>query len=63
MVTALGLPKADALADGETLMDWAVQRAIVRADGTVDVVFDQLALIGMDAETGLLLVYGESLAQ
>lgn len=63
VVTALGLPKADALADGETMMDWAVQRAIVRADGTVDVVFDQLALIGMDTETGLLLVYGESLAQ
>ena len=63
VVTALGLPKADALADGETMMDWAVQRAVVRADGTVDVVFDQLALIGMDTETGLLLVYGEPLAQ
>ena len=63
VVTALGLPKADALADGETVMDWAVQRAVVRADGTVDVVFDQLALIGMDTETGLLLVYGEPLAQ
>ena len=63
VVTALGLPREDTAADGETLMDWAVQRAIVRADGTVDIVFDQLALIGMDAETGLLLVYGESLAQ
>ena len=63
VVTALGLPKADALADGETMMDWAVQRAVVRADGTVDIVFDQLALIGMDTETGLLLVYGEPLAQ
>ena len=63
VVTALGLPKADALADGETVMDWAVQRAVVRADGTMDVVFDQLALIGMDTETGLLLVYGEPLAQ
>ena len=63
VVTALGLPKADAFADGETLMDWAVQRAVVRADGTVDIVFDQLALIGMDTETGLLLVYGEPLAQ
>lgn len=63
VVTALGLPKADALADDETLMDWAVHRAVVRADGTVDIVFDQLALIGMDTETGLLLVYGEPLAQ
>lgn len=63
VVTALGLPKTDAAADGETLMDWAVQRAIVRADGTVDVVFDQLALIGMDTETGLLLVYGEPVAE
>lgn len=63
VVTALGLPKADALADGETMMDWAVQRAVVRADGTVDIVFDQLALIGMDTETGLLLVYGEPLVQ
>ena len=63
VVTALGLPREDTAADGETLMDWAVQRAIVRADGTVDVVFDQLALIGMDTETGLLLVYGEPLAQ
>ena len=63
VVTALGLPKADASADGGTLMDWAVHRAVVRADGTVDIVFDQLALIGMDTETGLLLVYGEPLAQ
>ena len=63
VVTALGLPKADALADDETLMDWAVHRAVVRADGTVDIVFDQLALIGMDTETGLLLVYGEPRAQ
>lgn len=63
VVTVLGLPREDTAADGETLMDWAVQRAIVRADGTVDVVFDQMMLIGMDAETGLLLVYGESLAQ
>ena len=63
VVTALGLPKADALADDGTLMDWAVHRAVVRADGTVDIVFDQLALIGMDTETGLLLVYGEPLAQ
>ena len=63
VVTALGLPKTDVAADGETLMNWAVQRAIVRADGTVDIVFDQLALIGMDTETGLLLVYGEPLAQ
>ena len=63
VVTALGLPREDTAADGETLMDWAVQRAIVRADGTVDIVFDQLALIGMDTETGLLLVYGEPLAQ
>lgn len=63
VVTALGLPKADASADDGTLMDWAVHRAVVRADGTVDIVFDQLALIGMDTETGLLLVYGEPLAQ
>lgn len=63
VVTVLGLPREDTAADGETLMDWAVQRAIVRADGTVDVVFDQMMLIGMDAETGLLLVYGEFLAQ
>ena len=63
VVTAFGLPKADALADDGTLMDWAVHRAVVRADGTVDIVFDQLALIGMDTETGLLLVYGEPLAQ
>lgn len=63
VVTALGLPKTDALADDGTLMDWAVHRAVVRADGTVDIVFDQLALIGMDTETGLLLVYGEPLAQ
>ena len=61
--TALGLPREDTAADGETVMDWAVQRAVVRADGTVDIVFDQLALIGMDTETGLLLVYGEPLAQ
>lgn len=63
VVTALGLPKADAEDNGETQMVWAVQQATVRADGTVDVVFDQLALIGMDTETGLLLVYGEPVAE
>ena len=63
VVAALGLPKADAEDDGDTQMVWAVQQATVRADGTVDIVFDQLALIGMDTETGLLLVYGEPIAE
>ena len=38
-------------------MDWAVQPAVVRDGGHVDIVFDQLALIGMGEETGLLLMF------
>ncbi len=61
IITALGIPKEDADADNadETQMDWSVQPAKVRRVGkvnVVDVVFDQLALIDMDEETGLLLV-------
>ena len=59
IVTALGIPKKEASADGETLMDWIVQPAIVRANGVVDVVFDQMALIDMGTETGLLLMLSE----
>ena len=55
MVTVLGLPRQDA-GEGETLLNWAVQRAQVRAGGEVEVVFDQLALIGMGEDTGLLLL-------
>lgn len=58
IVTALGLPKEDGSTDdnSESQMDWIVQPATVRANGVVDVVFDQLALIDMDTETGLLLM-------
>ena len=66
IVTALGIPKADAAADDtgdSTLMDWAVQPAIVREGGWVDIVFDQLALIDMDTQTGLLLMFSEPAAE
>lgn len=58
IVTALGLPKEDSSTSdsSESQMDWIVQPATVRANGVVDVVFDQLALIDMDTETGLLLM-------
>ena len=59
IVTALGVPKKETSENGETLMDWSVQPAVVREGGVVDVVFDQLALIDMGAETGLLLLLSE----
>lgn len=59
IVTALGLPKEGTSEEGETLMDWIVQPAIVRENGVVDVVFDQLALIDMGTETALLLMLSE----
>ena len=59
VVTALGLPRQDAVGEDETLMTWAVQRARVDENGEVEIVFDQLALIGMGEETGLLLVFSE----
>lgn len=62
VVTVLGLPK-EAPVEGGTLMDWAVQRAQVNANGEVEIVFDQLALIGMGEETGLLLVLSEPIAE
>lgn len=63
IVTALGVPKKDTSENGETLMDWSVQPAIVREGGVVDVVFDQLALIDMGTETGLLLMLSEPAAE
>ena len=57
VVTALGLPRQDAVGEDETLMNWAVQRARVNEKGKVEIVFDQLALIGMGEETGLLLIF------
>ena len=59
VVTALGLPREGAQDSDDTLMDWAVQRAEVKDDGTVEIIFDQLALIGMGEEKGLLLVFSE----
>ena len=52
------MPKEDGSTSNgdESQMDWIVQPATVRANGVVDVVFDQLALIDMDTETGLLLM-------
>lgn len=63
VVTMLGLPKDGAVETDPTLMDWAVQRAQVNADGEVEIVFDQLALIGMGEDAGLLLVLSEPLAE
>ena len=59
IVTALGIPRQDALTENETQMHWAVQPAVVRENGVVDIVFDQLALIDMGEETGLLLMFCE----
>ena len=61
VITALGMPLEEA-AEGETQMRWLVQRAVVRENGDVDVVFDQLGLTQMDAETALLLVLSEPYA-
>ena len=62
VVTVLGLPRETPV-EGETLMDWAAQRAQVNENGEVEIVFDQLALIGMGEETGLLLVLCEPIAE
>lgn len=68
IVTALGIPdenadNADEIQNGKTQMKWSVQPAIVRKGGVVDVVFDQLALIDMGTETGLLLMLSEPTAK
>ena len=68
IVTALGIPdenadNADEIQNGKTQMKWSVQPAIVRKGGVVDVVFDQLALIDMGTETGLLLMLSEPAAE
>lgn len=67
IVTALGIPdknadNADEIQNGKTQMKWSVQPAIVREGGVVDVVFDQLALIDMGTEAGLLLMLSEPAA-
>ena len=41
----------------------SVQRAELREEGRVEIVFDQLALIGMGEEKALLLVLSEPLAE
>lgn len=68
IVTALGIPdenadNTDEIQNGKTQMKWSVQPAIVRKGGVVDVVFDQLALIDMGTETGLLLMLSEPAAE
>ena len=68
IVTALGIPDKNAdnageIQNGKTQMKWSVQPAIVREGGVVDVVFDQLALIDMGTETGLLLMLSEPAAE
>ena len=68
IVTALGIPdenadNTDEIQNGKTQMKWSVQPAIVREGGVVDVVFDQLALIDMGTETGLLLMLSEPAAE
>ena len=68
IVTALGIPdknadNANEIQNGKTQMKWSVQPAIVRKGGVVDVVFDQLALIDMGTETGLLLMLSEPAAK
>ena len=68
IVTALGIPdksadNANEIQNGKTQMKWSVQPAIVREGGVVDVVFDQLALIDMGTETGLLLMLSEPTAE
>lgn len=68
IVTALGIPdenadNTDEIQNGKTQMKWSVQPAIVREGGVVDVVFDQLALIDMGTETGLLLMLSEPTAE
>ncbi len=59
VITALGMPADDAQAADGTQMRWLVQRAVVRENGDVDVVFDQLGLAQMGTETALLLVLSE----
>ena len=68
IVTALGIPDKNAdnageIQNGKTQMKWSVQPAIVREGGVVDVVFDQLALIDMGTEAGLLLMLSEPAAK
>lgn len=59
VVTALGLPRKDAQESDPTLMKWSVQRAEVLKEGYLEIIFDQLALIGMGEQKGLLLVFSE----
>lgn len=63
VVSLLGLPRADAAETDPTLMDWAVQRAEVNEQGEVEIVFDQLALIGMGEQTALMLVLSEPMPE
>ncbi len=62
IVTALGVPKTETTDADETQMEWSVQPATVREGGVVDIVFDQLALIDMGSETGLLLMFSKPAA-
>jgi hypothetical protein len=56
VITVLGTPKNDADSGDGTTMEWAVQPATVNPDGSLDIVFDQMALIEMGTTAGVLLV-------
>ena len=64
VITVLGTPRKDVdTSSGETLMDWSVQPTTVREGGVLDMVFNQLSLIDMGAQTGLLLVLTEPMPE
>lgn len=63
IVAVLGLPKQEETVDSETQMDWIVQTARVNADGNVEIVFKQEALIGMGEQIGMLMLLAEPLAE
>lgn len=62
VVAVVGTPNANASEEG-TQMNWVAQPVTVRDDGTVDVIFNRLALIEMGKETGLLLVFSAPVAE
>lgn len=62
ILTALGLPRKDEFSDEETGLEWVVMPAVVRSNGNVDIIFNQLALYEMSFEKSLLLVFTEPYA-
>ncbi len=63
IIAMLGIPKDEKVTGMRTAMDWAVQLVRVQDGGAIDIAFDQLMMIEIGEQSGLLLLLAEPLTR